>query len=277
MSRPRALWVWDIKTPQQEEPSHRLLSFCQKHNINLLFISCYALPERLEFHYRRFNRQAHAQGISVHALSGDPRWSQERFHHFQVRWIGRLLEFNAASDPTERFDGLHSDIEPYGLPKWKQQQHSIMTQYLALVDKSMSLIREAGVEEEMYWDVPFWWDDGEGMIIDYQGESKSAIRHIMERVSGVAIMDYRNQAEGSNGSIELVRGEFDIAKQTGVHIYLGQETIQDLEPPIVTFGNMSVSEMEEEIQKLEGAYNRYPNFSGIAMHHYVSYREMLER
>ena len=273
----RSLWVWDIKTPQETKASKRLFSFCKRNDINLIFVSCYSLPPRLEGVYRRFIRAAHRNGISVHALSGDPRWTLSRYHDLQLMWVETILGFNARVERDERFDGIHSDIEPHGLPNWEAETKGLLAQYLELVDRTNAVLERAGSDITFCLDVPFWWDEDPKMVVEHKGVTKRAIEHVMERVPSVAVLDYRNFAEGPNGSIELVSTEFDIAERTNTKVYIGQETQTGLEPRYVTFGGRTVREMEEEIAKLVAAYAGRAGFAGIAIHHYVSYRKMLEK
>jgi len=94
---PRALWVWDTKTPQVASSAEDLINFCRDQHIQTVFISCYNLPDRLVPSYRRFNRMAHDKGLKVHALSGDPRWTRRRFHGRQLAWAQSILDFNSSN------------------------------------------------------------------------------------------------------------------------------------------------------------------------------------
>ena len=274
---PRAMWVWDIKIFQDEEATQRLLNFCKEKNISTLFYTAYKVTGAVERDYRRFNSQAHKRNILVHALAGDPRWALEKYHHRFLEWAKDVLEFNSKAPLNERFDGIHSDVEPYLLAKpWEADSKSILIQYLEMNRKAKVFIKQSAQAIAFAADVPFWYDDDTAMWVEWRNKFAPANYHILDMLDQIAIMDYRNFAEGANGSIALAAKEVEYAASVNKKVYIGQETKENLYPPYVTFGGMTEENMERQIKKLVEVYINSPGFAGIAMHHYTSYRKLVE-
>jgi len=276
---PRAMWVWDAKIFQYEDASGRLLKFCNKWNIGTIFYTAYKVTGiNTENDYRRFNAQAHKRGILVHALAGDPRWGLEKYHHRFLGWANDVLEFNRKARPQERFDGLHADVEPYLLGKmWEQSKSKMLIEYLEACSKVRELIKEQQTGIIFAVDLPFWYDDDTDMWVEWRNKMSPANYHALDIVDEIAIMDYRNFAQGENGSILLAKNEIDYASGIGKKAYIGQETIKELQPEYIKFGVKDADYMEREIKKLVNVYIDKPGFKGIAMHHYISYKKLLKK
>lgn len=274
---PRAMWVWDVTIPASKESTKRLLEFCKSKNINRLYLSAHNFSEEASKNFKQFNQNAHNNGIFVHALGGDPRWGLERYHQQPLRWVEDVLSFNRASKPAERFDGIQNDIEVYLLGKaWEQNKEGMLKEYLDLNRKIIELRQIEEADIIYACDIPFWYDDDSSLVVNWNGTSKPASFHILDTTDSVTIMDYRNFAEGANGSIELAAKEVAYAATVNKKIYIGQETKEGLYPPYITFGGQTEENMEKQIKKLVEAYINNPGFAGIAMHHYTSYRKLVE-
>ncbi|MCX5715585.1 MAG: hypothetical protein NTV07_01745 [Candidatus Omnitrophica bacterium] len=272
------MWVWDSKVYMSQDATRRLFEFCRSKSINRLYLSVLSFNDQNTQNYRVFNKLAHNQGIFVHALGGDPRWGLERYHQQPLRWVEDILSFNRAVRPHERFDGIENDTEVYLLGKpWEQNKEQILKEYLDLNRKIMDLIKIEESEIAYGCDIPFWYDDDPSMTVNWNGQSKPPSLHILDTVNTVNIMDYRNFAEGPNGSIALAKNEIEYAAAVGKKVFIGQETTENLYPEYITFAGMSESNMELQLGKLVEAYADLPSFGGIAIHHYGSYRKLVEK
>jgi hypothetical protein len=270
------MWVWDVTVPMSPEASQKLVDFCSAKNIDLLYLAAFAFNERRAMAYRSFNALAHKHNIKVHALAGDPRWCMEKYHRQPLAWVAKVLEYNKQTLPEERFDGVHIDAEPYTLGKPWEQQHQLLLQwYLDLNQKLADLVATEGNGIILGADIPFWYDDDISMTVEWRGSLKPASHHVLDVIDAITIMDYRNFAEGPNGSIELARREIEYADKVGKKVYIGQETKTDVYPEYVTFGNLDEVVMKREVKKLIETYRKHPSFAGIAIHHYHSYRRMI--
>ena len=272
---PRSMWVWDVKIFQDDAATERLLNFCKEKNIGTLFYTAYKVSGNIAADYRKFNKLAHKNKILVHALAGDPRWTLERYHSRFLEWVEDVLEFNRTSSGDEKFDAIHSDVEPYLLGKaWDMDHKSVLVQHFDMYKKAKDLIVKNGPATILVADIPFWYDDDVTMWVEWHKKISPACYHILDVVDRVAVMDYRNFSEGENGSILLVKNEIFYADGIGKKVYIGQETAKNMTPEYISFGNGTVSHMENQIKKIVDAYISHPSFAGIAMHHYISYKRL---
>jgi len=273
---PRAMWVWDAKVIEDDEATEALLDFCDAKTIDLLFISAYNVKGAMKPVYSAFNAKAHDRGISVHAVAGDPRWGMNRYHDRAMEWAMGVVNFNMTVWGNERFDGLHSNVEPYLYKNaWEEDKYKCLREYLDMNEMIMGLVDTFENSLEFFADIPFWFDDDPEMEVKWKERRAPASYHLLDTIDSVVIMDYRNFAVGENGSIRLARKELDYAAELGKKVYIGQETKKDLQPPYITFSGKTTEYMEGEIKKLVNAYIEHPGFAGIAIHHYVSYKKLL--
>ncbi len=271
------MWVWDARIASKLENRARLLSFCRRHKIGILYLSAYNLESPWDKTYRDFNRKAHEAGLKVHALSGDPRWGKSRYHPIPLAWTDSVLRFNREALPPERFDGIHTDVEVYLLTSaWNDRPGELLGGYLDLNAKMAGAIRQEPQPPLFGVDIPFWFDDDATYRILWNGTVKPPSQHILDTVDTVTVMAYRNFAEGSDGTLRLVRLELEYGDKVGKPVLIGQETQEDLFPTYVTFGGTSCGVMNREVQKIVKAVGDRASFGGIAIHHYESYKKLCE-
>ncbi|MBI3614984.1 MAG: hypothetical protein HY211_00530 [Candidatus Omnitrophica bacterium] len=271
----RATWVWDVRLLLYPKEQSALLKFCQSHRIGTLYLFAYNLTPPMDQTYREFNRQAHQAGLTVYALGGDPRWGQPRYHPVPLAWVESIRQFNRQASKQERFDGIHTDVEVYLLSKsWDEHPEVLLGGYLDLHAKIADILKSDLEPISLGVDVPFWFDDDTAWRILWHGTIKPPSHHILDIAESITVLAYRNAAEGSDGTIQLVSLEMDYADRIGKKVFIGQETQKDLFPPYVTFGGTSCAVMEREIRKVFKAVGRRPSFGGFAIHHYESYQRL---
>lgn len=158
-----------------------------------------------------WNERLHDAGIESHVLMGDPAWTSSR------EWAGmeelinnRLLDYNTSrSDPDERFDGLHLDIEPHAAALWSTASESDKYWKLFLLEETYDVVRGlldagSGASLPIQADLPVWYDKlppalgGTGQI----GWESSAQRDawflaIGSHLDSVSMMAYENPSETS--------------------------------------------------------------------------------
>ncbi len=109
-----------------------------------------------------WNKRLHEAGIESHVLLGDPSWySSREWGNMEVKIQDRLLDFNdGRSDPDERFDGLHLDIEPQADAAWDLADEATKYAYLDLLryayDDAASTVAGSGLS--IAADLPVWFD-----------------------------------------------------------------------------------------------------------------------
>ena len=132
----RALWFWNtadvLGRPAEQD---QLVRFVHENGFDHLFLQLTSGPPRATGEagsldpadpYRPLELDTESlrpllgklgtKGIKVHALDGDPRFALPEWHAKVLGTIENVLEYNRRVEPTERFHGIHYDIEPYLLP-----------------------------------------------------------------------------------------------------------------------------------------------------------------
>ncbi|MBI4227479.1 MAG: hypothetical protein HY600_04280 [Candidatus Omnitrophica bacterium] len=288
-SPPYAMWVWDARHVATEAARERLVAFCRAHQVTSLYLSAYQLAPIQAQQYRVFLRQAHREGIAVHALAGDPRWAMSRYHSLPLAWVQHIVAFNEEGPPEERFDGIHTDIEPYLLSRlWMEHPAQLIGGLLDLHAKIADQLRAdqiAGSSLPVAYrgyrplrlgaDVPFWFDDDPTYRIEWRGRVLPPSHHLLDVADYLTIMAYRNYAEGAEGVIELSRRELDYADRAGKVVVIGQETQPDVFPAYITYGGTSAAYFHAELAKIVAAFQESPAFGGFAVHHYDTYQKLL--
>ena len=249
----RALWVWHteplILNPDNAEV---LFDLCKAQNIEHIWLqvvlnffpdgNVYGPPSeegpdpdfRAEVRHpekvRAFIRQAHQNGLKVHALDGYPEYAQKEYHYVPLAIVDAIIEFNKNSEPEERYYGVHFDNEPYLIIGWHspERRERILREFLDLNVECQRRIRE---NSDMVFgvDIPFWWskpkNDPTG-IVTYNGERKPADFFCIDLLDNVGIMNYRDTAGGIDGMIAhgLPILEYADNKTPKAEIFMGVET-----------------------------------------------------
>ncbi len=188
-SAPRATWMWKLDPVHDLQVRLDLFEFCKRASLQEIYLfmgeeSIAEAPESYHEALAEFMRAAHAQGVTVQALTGNPLWAKEEHHALLLEWIRGFLEYNAKRPPIERLDGIHLDVEPYLLGEWAEEKESLKTQYVALLKKCRQLVDSFDLEDfEMGVAIP--------VFFDREGDFE---RQILEQLDYVALMDYYDTA-----------------------------------------------------------------------------------
>lgn len=228
-----------------------------------------------------FVRWAAARGYQVQAtIAGGTRppyfGALEQYEHFAIAELEKVLDYNLAVDADARFAGVNVDIEPYILPQWKEPGTTLPTRWLAVLETLIER-RDASGQPLLFGPaIPRWLDTSSCCTaVEWKGEVKSLSDHIQDLTDYIAIMDYRDTADGSAGIIAQAQHEIDYANSIGKpkSVVVGVES-KDLsgggDPETVTFWEEGRLAMEAELDKAYAAFAAEPSFAGVAMHHYDS-------
>src|SRR5262245_17073157 len=195
----RGLWVWDSVLHDAKE-QHAFLDFCQRHHIAVVWMQVKTLgtgkDRRLDsaVDWEGLVAAAHRQGMKVAALDGDPHYVLPAQHEIVLSIVDAVVAYNASARPSERFDGIHLDIEPHVLPEWKDRtrREQLLTAYLDVTATAVARARVGGVPYAV--DVPYWWsvavsETGEpASTTTFRGVRQSATDHLLEIVDIIGIM-----------------------------------------------------------------------------------------
>ena len=282
---PRAVWTWEGSSyAMLESPSaaDEALAFLQRKRVNVVYLYANAFERRNLIEqqpqlYRAFIRRAHAPGIHVYALLGSWYLSTERYvlprhQRKAVAMLQRVLDYNAAAAPAERFDGVNYDIEPHLLDEWEDATRPrLLHGFLDMTAAMIEARRKSGQTLEIGPAMPFWWD---GIALEWRGVRKPVSEHVADLTDYVALMDYRNRAEGSDSILSHAQDEMDYAERIGKRVVIGLE-FNPGEPAKLSFHGMSEAAFEREAGKVEAAYGERRAFDGFVFHHYLGYRRFV--
>lgn len=282
---PRAVWTWEGPSyAMLESPAvaDEALAFLQRKRVNVVYLYADAFQRRNLIEqqpqlYRTFIRRAHARGIRVYALLGSWYLSTERYvlprhQRKAVAMLQRVLDYNAGAAPAERFDGVNYDIEPHLLDEWEDATRPrLLHGFLDMTAAMIEARRKSGQTLEIGPAMPFWWD---GIALEWRGVRKPVSEHVADLTDYVALMDYRNRAEGGDSILSHAQDEMDYAERIGKRVVIGLE-FNPGEPAKLSFHGMSERAFEREAGKVEAAYRKRPAFDGFVFHHYLGYRRFV--
>lgn len=243
----RSLWVWD-------DPHDAIVPFALERGIDRLFLNANpGFSADPAFH--EFLKSAHAVGIEVYALSGDPSWATDS--GVWTSWVEEVVAHGG-------FDGLAPDVEPYLLPGWQKarSQRSIIRSF----ERELKNATAASGSLPLLATVPFWFDE-----ISFK--KGSLLEAVVDRADGIVVLAYRDVATGPDGIIDHSSTEVELAARANKPVILGVETAPaGLDK--ITFAEEGAAAMEAQLAQVVSAYQSVSSFDGIAIHHYASYRTL---
>jgi hypothetical protein len=281
---PRAIWTWETESYAMLERPAALdegLRFFADKRIDTVFLYADAyrgrnlLVERPQS-YRRAIRRAHAAGRRVYALLGSGYLHTERYvlpaHHAEaVAMLQRVLDYNKASGPEERFDGVNLDIEPHILDEWSSRKMELLASFLDMSQALMRAKARSGQVIDIGPAIPFWLD---GIELEWQGKRKPVSEHVQDLYDYVALMDYRDHADGGDGLIAHASDELRYGEGIGRRVLIGVETGPN-EIRKVSFHHLGEADMERELDMTSAGVRKMRSFGGFVIHHYAAYRHWL--
>lgn len=258
-------WLWDVKEIVKD--SDGVIDFLAKNNVGTLYIQInYEVKKDV---YRGFIKMAAQKGISVYALDGSSDWISVGGEKAQKRFFNWLTDYQESSKVDEVFSGVHLDVEPYLNKEYKNDRNKAIEKYqeflLYAVDECKKLNLAFGV------DIPFWFDE-----VDYSTRFGigTAAEWVIKNVSNVTVMAYRDTASGRNGINKLIENEMAIGEKYNSKVEIAVETGKSGEGDSITFFEEGQEYMLRQLSVVEDTYKDNSSFSGFAIHHYKSWRDL---
>jgi hypothetical protein len=216
--------------------------------------------------------------MHAYALLGSAYLHTERYvlpaHHREaLAMLQRVLEYNKAAAPEERFDGVNLDIEPHILDEWNTRKMELLADFIDLSDDLMRLKRRSGLALDIGPAMPFWFD---GIELPWNGRRRPVSQHLQDLYDYVALMDYRDHAAGPDGLVAHAMDELRYADSAGRRVMIGVETAPN-EIEKVSFDHVGEADMERELDLAQRSFTPMKSFSGYVIHHYRAYRKWLCR
>ncbi len=249
----RATWVWN------RPPARTLVSWAVKQNLTELFVYVgpgLATSPDLTW-VRSVSDQAHAAGIRVAALGGEPSW---------IDRPQDALTWQRSALSTGLFDGVHVDIEPWTRTDWDASREPVVAGYLEVLGQlaaATSLPLEA--------DIAFWLHTvptADGTPLD---------RAVMSRVEAVTAMSYRNTVTGADSITDVGAHALASADAAGIPCRLAVETNflgDDAVSRKQTFHGLPLRTLTKALAAVDAAESGAPAYHGVAVHDYAGWRAL---
>jgi hypothetical protein len=230
---PRAMWLWETaQAIATEELRSATIANLVRARVGLVFLQVpytargpdsateFSIPQAAEL--RSFLRSAHSAGIGVHALDGYPEFILREMRPKVLGLIQEILAFNRGSSPSERFDGIHLDVEPYQLLGFDSPlRQSLLVEFLELQQEIRASLRREQAPLAYGIDIPFWLH-GEKVV--FEGAERDATLHLLEFADNVGIMAYRRSATGEDSVVATSAVTVAQAGEAGKTAFIGVET-----------------------------------------------------
>jgi hypothetical protein len=257
----KALWVWNTaeilasKGLQQE-----LLRFLRGQGFTRIFLqlpegkNSGSIPGELTLDpdkLRPLLTTLNGAGVAVSALDGFKDYALPDWHDGVLRTVENVIHYNRESAPSERFSGIHYDVEPYLLKGFAGPRRQAFLQgYLELLEKIVQKTKPS--QTHFGVDIPFWYDasdelTGKPIPIAFRGVSKSTSEHVIDLVDEVAIMDYRTAAYGADGVIAMAQDELAYASKQGKTVFVGLETTELPDEELIDFNGVPSSDLDRKV------------------------------
>lgn len=269
VNRDEAAWIWDLPELVGSDGSKtgEAADFLRKHRIRTVYLytGSKATGEQQTL-YRSFIQAASNAGAEVQALGGERNWVLAGGRQGLLDFMRQVAAYNDSAPENARFSGLHLDVEPYLLPEWDKDPNGVVRQWEEMMDQASEFAR--GRSLELGVDLPFWLDDipASASADGESGESSETLdQWMMAKADSITLMSYRNEAEGSDGAIALVRQELRHAKAVGGRVFVGLNAAPD-EQPKLTFYGTSAERLEQVAARIQREFAGNGGFGGIAVH-----------
>lgn len=258
-----ATWLWD--TTQITTAPDSVLSFAKENNLNVIYLQINRdVPIR---DYHSFIHNASLEGIKVEILDGRPSWGLTKSRQGLVDFIDWIEKYQNEASETEKFSGIHVDIEPHVLPEWKENLDEVVKQWQSnvtyLTGEAKRLNMEIGA------DIPFWLDNY--TIPDKDMKISS---WMIRQYDSVSVMAYRDKA---SAIYDAASSELAEASALGKKVSIAVETNKSNEGDFITFYEEGPEYMAEQLELLEQKANIHSSYTGISIHEYASWLKLVRR
>ncbi|WP_137791918.1 amidase [Bacillus sp. E(2018)] len=262
-----ATYLWHTNKIVTEKKD--VLNFLQRKSVHTLYLQID--PDLQMSKYQEFIKEAHRIGVRVQALDGAPDWIDPN-HRGPEQFMNWLANYQAKASNSEKFSGVHLDIEPYTISEWNTDNDLIVNQYQDLLNHIKLFANQINLP--LYADIPFWFDVhfysnktfGKGRLSEW----------VIRNTDGISIMAYRNFTEGQNEIVALTASEVRYAKQMSKKVVIAIETNQIDDVPYLSFSHLTQQDMYHTLTKVNDHYYKEKSFDGFAIHHYSSWKQLTD-
>jgi hypothetical protein len=282
----RAIWIWEADSYgmlENEATASEAIDFLQGEGFDTAYLYADAWKGRNLIAsdpaaYRALIAAMHRRGVKVHALLGSWYLATHAYVLPERRadalaMVDRVLAYNATASADERFDGISLDIEPHVLEAWDEHRDELLVDFLDLSAALRDRVQASPRPVPLGAAIPFWLD---GIQLDWRGRRDAASAHAIGLYDYVAIMDYRNRADGGDGIVSHAETEMAQAAAAGRQVVIGLEVAPN-ELAKITFDGLRPADLAREMAATARAFAGNAAFAGFAIHHYGAYRRWVMR
>ncbi|MGN7356758.1 copper amine oxidase N-terminal domain-containing protein [Paenibacillus sp. SAF-054] len=259
----KGTWIWDSNILKQDQD--QIIHFAKINGVTSVYLQVDTDLDPAV--YEGFIRKTKSEGIQVEALEGRPEWANRSRQGDIQKFIAWVKAYNSSVSAEACFTGLHLDIEPYALKEWTKDNRAILESWMDNLRLIEQETRGSGLK--MTLDVPFWLNS-----IKVPGKNYTMSAWMLEKFDCLVIMNYRNQALGSDGMVENAQAILREATTLKKKVVVAVETVKSSEGPQVSFYSMSSERMEKELQSAHNELAHYASYAGFAIHDLKSWQVM---
>lgn len=258
-----ATWLWD--TVQIKTAPESVLTFAKENNLNVIYLQINRDVPISAYH--SFIHNASLAGIKVEILDGRPSWGLTASRQGLVDFINWIEKYQNEASETEKFSGIHLDIEPHVLPEWKENRDEVVKQWQSNVNY---LTSEADrLNMKIGADLPFWLDNYTIPDTDMKISS-----WMIRQYDSVDIMAYRDKA---SAIYDAASSELAEASALGKKVSIAVETNKSNEGDFITFFEEGPEYMAEQLELVEQKASNHSSYTGISIHEYGSWLKLARR
>lgn len=272
------LFVWDSGVILDEERSAELLKFAEHRGYDTLAVEATGVGYRdaaLTDAFARFTAHAADAGVEIFALIGYP-WFTVAANAGLPGQPTSSLEGLAVLDviaSTRLFDGVVDDSHPYGVV-YEVNGESYNRLFDEPAAASLDLqawlrsAKDAIGDLPLIKTTPFWYDSHPSLqeMVSLEGEEHLTLGHLIaSEVDAMAVLAYRDQADGPNGLLELIAGEMSM----GPSIITLETADLGSSLDYLTFHEEGLRALEDTTEEVLNYLVGHWAFGGVGVHHYA--------
>ncbi|UOQ43921.1 hypothetical protein MUN89_18950 [Halobacillus salinarum] len=264
-TKKRGTYIWHADTLISEQDS--IIEFAKEKNINMLYTRL-DLTQPFSA-YQDFVEKATKAGIEVHAMGGHPTWALEEGKPHIEKLVNYVKDYNSQSADSQKFTGIHLDIEPYVNPQWTSNEQEVLKSWMKNITMFEEETNKANLESSM--DLAMWFDDTKT-----PGHPDTPFnKWVIETVDHASVMAFRDFAEGSGGIVDMAEDEVKYADELGKDIIISVE-MKDVQNKDITFHDEGKEKMKKQLHTVEDNLSKYSSYNGYSIHAYKYWKSAKE-
>lgn len=201
-----------------------------------------------------------AEAIAVSVLGGDPTWLNDP--SLGAEWTRDALR-------GRDIDRVQLSLEPWTQPLWNVDRARAVAQWQAAMD---AVRAELPTGVELGVDAPAWL----ASVEDETAEPLFA--HVLTRADSVAVVAFRDVAEGDDGILALSADARAQSEAAGVPYTIGLETDSPrlTGGPEYTFFDEGAAVLDEQARIVHAALVDAPGYRGVAIERFRTWRDLVD-